>query len=118
MRYDQDAKLIYIGKKHINLASKFNINKNKQICPVISSMFEILLEVPNFIITSRNMMSSIKPSWRPASNDSVSVTAPALKNAILAPPNLDHLPLLNDLLPHRNRGPDPKITGEVTLMHL
>ena len=45
MRYDQDAKLIYIGKKHINLASKYNINKNKNIIPVISNMFEILLEV-------------------------------------------------------------------------
>lgn len=50
MRYDQDAKLIYIGKKHINLASKYNINKNKNIIPVISNMFEILLEVVHFFV--------------------------------------------------------------------
>ena len=43
MRYDQDAKLIYIGKKHINLASRYNVNPNHKISPVISNIFEIML---------------------------------------------------------------------------
>ena len=43
MRYDLDAKLIYIGKKHINLASKYNMHSNNKISPVISNIFEIML---------------------------------------------------------------------------
>lgn len=43
MRYDNDAKLIYIGKKHINLTSKQQ--NDKKITPVISEIFEILLKV-------------------------------------------------------------------------
>lgn len=41
MRYDKDAKLIYIGKKHINLM----FNRDKKIVPVISNIFETMLKV-------------------------------------------------------------------------
>jgi hypothetical protein len=43
MRYDNDAKLIYIGKKHINLTSKFQ--GDKKVMPVISDIFQIMLRV-------------------------------------------------------------------------
>lgn len=43
MRYDNDAKLIYIGKKHINLSSKQQ--GDRKIEPVMSEIFQTLLRV-------------------------------------------------------------------------
>lgn len=43
MRYDNDAKLIYIGKKHINLTTRHTLDSKSETS--ISPIFELLLRV-------------------------------------------------------------------------